>query len=114
MTINMTRSSKITVECTGMSARQLPVGIDRVTQVMVMMVMVVMVVLMVMLVVTMVVIKAPYIIVTRAGVEHDRERPAGSRRASFLIRWTFEPSKGISSQTFHISQNLLSIFLYHR
>ena len=41
MTINMTRSSKITVECTGMSARQLPVGIDRVTQVMVMMVMVV-------------------------------------------------------------------------
>ena len=27
------RSSKITVECTGMSARQLPVGIDRVTQV---------------------------------------------------------------------------------
>ena len=27
------RSSKITVECTGMSARQLPLGIDRVTQV---------------------------------------------------------------------------------
>ena len=33
MIVIATRSSKITVECTGMSARQLPVGIDRVTQV---------------------------------------------------------------------------------
>ena len=65
-------------------------------------------IMLVMMIVMVVMVMVPYIIVTCAGVEHDRERPAGSRRASFLIRWTFEPSKGIS----HFYFSDISIFTY--